>query len=105
MDIIDDYVNYLIHEGVTSQNRAYEKRDLMIKALKNNLGGIRSFPFSLYKSFGAPEGYRLYVYKDTKSKSQWGFTHKEFNDENDKINVIVYGMRNMKLVTEKIHNS
>ena len=72
----------------------------MIQALKNNLGGIRSFPFSQYNSFGAPEGYRLFVYKDSKSKTQWGFIHQEFDNGNSNIDVIVYGMRNMKLVSE-----
>ena len=104
--LIDDYVNYLINEGITSKERASEKKNLMIQAINNNLGGIRSFPFSQYKSFGAPQGHRLYVYKDPKSKTQWGFTHQEFDDENDNINVIIYNMRNMKLVTENfISNS
>ena len=38
--IIDDYVNYLINEGITSKERAYEKKNLMIQAINNNLGGI-----------------------------------------------------------------
>ena len=38
--MIDDYVNYLSNEGITSQKRAYEKRDLMIQALNCNLGGM-----------------------------------------------------------------
>ena len=97
-NVIDDYTAYLINEGLTSQERAIEKRKLIFQALNKNLGGIRSFPFSLYKSFGAPQGYRLYVYKDPKSKTQWGFTHQEYDNGNGSINVIVYGMRNMKLV-------
>lgn len=38
----------------------------------------------------------MYVYKDIKSKTQWGFAYKRF----DKRNVIVYYMRNLKLVKD-----
>ena len=31
--LIDDYVNYLINEGVTSQKRAFEKKNLMIQSI------------------------------------------------------------------------
>ena len=39
------------------------------------------------------EGCLLYVYKDPKSKTQWGFAYKRFDD-----NAIVYYMKNLKLV-------
>jgi|GEM_PF-1163306 len=102
--VIDDYTRYLIDEGLTSQSRAFEKKNLILQALNKNLGGIRRFPFSQYKSFGASQNHRLYVYKDTKSKTQWGFTHQEFSDGNGNINVIIYNMKNMKLVTEGFVN-
>ena len=95
--IIDNYVNYLINEGITSQKRAYEKRDLMIQALNYSLSGIIRHRPSPYKELGKDEDCLLYVYKDTKSKTQWGFAYEEFDD----FNVIVHYMRNLKLVKEK----
>ena len=94
IDLIDDYVNYLISEGVTSNSRAFEKKNLMIQAIYCNLGGIVTHRLSPYKELGNDKRCLLYVYKDSKSKSQWGFAYKRF-DEN---NVIVYYMRNLKLV-------
>jgi len=91
---IDNYVNYLINEGATSQKRAYEKRDLMIQALNFNLGGMVRYRLSPYKELGRKEGCLLYVYRDPKSKTQWGFAYEEFDDNN----VIVHYMRNLKLV-------
>ena len=95
--IIDDYVNYLINEGETSQMRAFNKKDLMIQALNKNLGGILTHRPSTYKDLGRDEGCRLYVYVDPKSKTQWGFAHKVDEDNN----VIIYYMKNMKLVKEQ----
>ena len=103
--VLKQYNDYLFQEGLTSKERADQKVDQILQALNKNLGGIRSFPFSQYKSFGAPQSYRLYVYKDPKSKTQWGFTHKEFDDGDGNANVIVYDMKNMKLVTEKYINN
>ena len=94
--LIDDYVYYLINEGITSKERAFEKKNLMIQAINSNLGGILTHRLSPYKELGNNERCFLYVYKDPKSKSQWGFAYKRF-DEN---NVIVYYMRNLKLVSE-----
>ena len=102
--ILEQYNEYLIKEGLTTKERANQKVDLILQALNKNLGGIRRFPFSQYKSFGASQNHRLYVYKDTKSKTQWGFTHQEFNDGSGNINVIIYNMKNMKLVTEGFTN-
>jgi hypothetical protein len=47
--VIDDYVDYLIREGITSQLRAYEKKNLMIQAIDNNLCGIVNHRPSPYK--------------------------------------------------------
>ena len=95
--LIDNYVNYLTNEGITSKTRAADKKNLMIQAINSNLGGIVTHRLSPYKELGYNEKCLLYVYKDPKSKSQWGFAYKRF-DEN---NVIVYYMRNLKLVGEK----
>ena len=92
--LIDDYANYLFNEGITSKQRALEKKNLMIQAIKKNLGGMITHRISPYKELGKYKRCLLYVYKDPKSKSQWGFAYKRF-DEN---NVIVYYMRNLKLV-------
>jgi hypothetical protein len=94
---INQYKDYLTKEGLTTKPRAIEKRKLLFQALYNNLGGMVSHRISPYKSLGAQEGYKLYVYKDPKSKSQWGFAYQLFNDNN----VIVYEMKNMKLMKEK----
>jgi len=80
--LIDDYVNYLINEGVTSQARAFEKKNLMIQSIHSNLGGIVTHRPSSYKELGKDEGCLLYVYKDSKSKTQWGFSYKRFNENN-----------------------
>ena len=93
-NIIDDYVYYLINEGITSQKRACEKRDSMIQALNFNIGGIVTHRRSLYKELGRNMGCLLYVYKDPKSKIQWGFAYKQFDNHN----VIVHYMKNLKLV-------
>ncbi len=94
--VIDEYTEYLIQEGLTSNNRANQKREQIIQALHSNLGGILTHRPSLYKELGKDESCLLYVYKDIKSKTQWGFAYKQF--END--NVIVFYMRNLRLVKE-----
>jgi hypothetical protein len=94
--LINDYVNYLINEDITSQARAFEKKNLMIKGIHSNLGGIITHRLSPYEELGSEERCLIYVYKDPKSKTQWGFAYKRF-DEN---NVIVYYMRNLKLVKD-----
>ena len=94
--LIEDYVNYLINEGITSQVRAFEKKNQMIQAINKNLCGIITHRLSPYKELGKDEGCLLYVYKDPKSKTQWGFGYKRFG-ENE---VIVYYLRNLKLVKE-----
>ncbi len=91
--VIDDYTNYLIREGLTSNIRAHQKRMEIIQSIQSNLGGIVTHRPSPYKELGKDESCLLYVYKDIKSKTQWGFSYKRF-DEN---NVIVYYMRNLKL--------
>ena len=96
--LIDNYVYYLIKEGITSQTRAFEKKNFMIHALNINLGGIivthRQSP---YKELGSEESCLLYVFKDSKTKSQWGFAYKRFDEHN----VIVYNMKNLKLIRER----
>ena len=94
--IIDDYTGYLINEGFTSNVRAHQKRMEIIQAVYSNLGGIVTHRVSPYKELGKDKGCLLYVYKDPKSRTQWGFAYKQFDDDN----VIVYYMRNLKLVKE-----
>ena len=94
--LIDDYVNYLINEGITSQERAFEKKNRMIQTINSNLGGIIRHRPSPYKELGRNEACLLYVYKDPKSKTQWGFAYEEFDNDN----VIVHYMRNLKLVKD-----
>jgi len=95
--IIDDYTNYLIHEGLTSNMRAHQKRMEMIQSINSNLGGMVTHRPSPYKELGKYKGCLLYVYKDSKSKTQWGFSYKRFN----KNNVIVYYMKNLKLIKDE----
>ena len=92
--ILEHYSDYLFQEGLTSKKRANEKVDLIFQALNRNLGGMLTHRLSPYKELGSEEHCSIYVYKDPKSKTQWGFAYKRF-DEN---NVIVYYMKNMKLV-------
>ena len=93
INLIESYINYLIYEGITSQKRASEKKDLMIQAIYSKLGGILTHRLSPYKKLGKDKNCLLYVYKDSKSKTQWGFAYKKFEDNN----VIVYYMKNLKL--------
>ena len=95
--LIEDYVSYLIIEGITSQTRAFEKKDLMIQAINHNLAGILTHRLSPYKELGNNEKCLLYVYKDTNSKTQWGFAYKRFDEKN----AIIYYMKNLKLVKER----
>jgi len=94
--VIDRYTHYLISEGLTTQTRAFEKQRLIINALHSNLNGIVTHRPSPYKDLGSEENCLLYVYKDKKSKTQWGFAYKRFGEEN----AIVYYMKNLKLVKE-----
>ena len=48
----------------------------------------------LHKQFGNPQGYRLYVHKDSRSHSQWGFAYKKLPSGD----VVIWGMTNMKLI-------
>ena len=93
--VIDDYTNYLINEGLTTNTRANQKRMNIIQSIYSNLGGMVTHRPSPYKELGKDEGCLLYVYKDSKSKTQWGFSYKRFNENN----VIVYYMKNLKLVS------
>ena len=97
--IIDDYTQYLINEGLTSNVRAHQKRMEIIQAINSNLGGIVTHRPSPYGELGRNEDCLLYVYKDPKSKTQWGFAYKRYDDDN----VIVYYMKNLKLVKGNIN--
>ena len=92
--VIDEYTQYIINEGLTSKQRGNQKRKEILQAINSNLNGMVTHRSSPYKELGNDEGCLLYVYKDTKSKTQWGFAYKRFNENN----VIVYYMKNLKLV-------
>ena len=92
-NIIDEYTKYLINEGLTSQTRALEKKDQIIRAIDENLGGLITHRPSPYKELGKEEECFLYVFKDSKSRTQWGFAYKRYDE-----NTIVYFMKNMKLI-------
>ncbi|MDR0295842.1 MAG: hypothetical protein LBH91_06665 [Prevotellaceae bacterium] len=77
-----------------------EKKNLIIQAISSNLGGMLTHRPSPYRKLSKDEGCLLYVYKDTKSKTQWGFAYKRFGDKN----VIVYYVKNLKLVSENYKN-
>ena len=91
--IIDEYTEYLIRKGLTTNTRAHQKRIEIIQAINYNLNGILTHRLSPYKKLGKDKNCLLYVYKDSKSKTQWGFAYKKFEDNN----VIVYYMKNLKL--------
>jgi len=91
---IDYYTQYLISEGLTSNDRAHQKRLKILHFLNSNLSGIIRHRSSPYKELGRDEDCLLYVYKDPKSKTQWGFAYKEIDNNI----TIVYYMRNLKLV-------
>lgn len=91
-EVIDQYTQYLIKEGLTSKNRAHQKRTAIIQAIHSNIGGLHTHRPSPYIALGKNTGCRLYVYKDPRSKTQWGFAYKRFDND-----AIVYFMRNLKL--------
>ena len=95
--VIDNYTNYLISEGLTTNERANQKRTNIIQSIHTNLGGMVTHRLSPYKELGKDERCLLYVYKDSKSKTQWGFAYKRFEENN----VIVYYMKNLRLITTK----
>ena len=66
----------------------------MIQAINSYLGGFVNYRLSPYKELGKEKGCRLYVYKDNKSKTQWGFAYKELDNNS----VIVLYMKNLKLI-------
>lgn len=90
------YSKYILKENLCSVERTIEKVTLMVRTVMTDLNSCVSYRISPYKQFGNPQGYRLYVYKDPHSKSQWGFAHQRFDDGN----IIVRGMINMKLIRE-----
>ena len=94
--MLEQYREYLTQEGLTSKERAKQKVDLIYQALNDNLGRMLKHRPSPYKELGKDNDCLLYVYKDTKSKTQWGFAYKLFDEDN----VIVYYMRNLKLIKE-----
>ena len=98
--IIDEYTEYLIREGLTTNSRANQKRTEIIQAVYSSLESILTHRLSPYKELGSSEGCLLYVYKDRKSKTQWGFAYKELDDNN----AIVLYMRNLKLVKDNDAN-
>ena len=93
---LDDYIVYIVRENQCSRGRAKQKILEILQSLENNLGAIVTHCIFPYKQFGNPQGYRLYVYKDPKSKTQWGFVYEKFENGN----VIVHAMTNMKLIKE-----
>lgn len=93
---IFSYASYLIQESMCSYEKTIEKIDLMYNTLLQNIGGIVTHRISPYKQFGNPQGYRLYVYRDSRSKSQWGFAYEKLSNGD----VVVWGMTNMKLIKE-----
>ena len=90
------YASYLIQESMCSYERTIEKIDSMYNDIMQNIGGIITHRISPYKQFGNPQGYRLYVYKDSRSKSQWGFAYEKLPNGD----VVICGMTNMKLIKE-----
>jgi len=94
--VIDRYTEYLINEGLTTQTRAFEKKFNIINAVESNLKGIVTHRPSPYTELGSNENCLLYVYKDPKSRTQWGFAYKRFDAQN----VIVYYMKNLKLLKD-----
>lgn len=92
--IIDEYTNYLINEGLTTNTRAHQKKMNIIQSLYFNLEGMVIHRPSPYKELGSKMNCLLYVYKDSKSKTQWGFAYKNFGKDR----IIVYYMTNLKLV-------
>jgi len=96
--ILEQYREYLIQEGLTSKARAKQKVDLIFQAINDNLGGMITHRPSPYKELGKDKDCLLFVYRDPKSKTQWGFAYKLFDEDN----VIVYYMRNLKLVKDTL---
>lgn len=94
--IIRKYSKYIVKENLCSIERTIEKVTTMIRTVIKDIDGSVIYRLSPYKQFGNPQGYRLYVYKDPRSKSQWGFAYQRFDDGN----IIVRGMINMKLIKE-----
>jgi len=92
-NVIDEYTQYLINEGLTSQTRALEKKDQIIRAIDDNLGGLLTHRPSPYKELGRDKDCSLYVFKDSKSRTQWGFAYQRYDE-----NIIVCFMKNMKLI-------
>lgn len=90
---LEQYRDYLIKEGLTTKERAKQKVEQVLQSLYRNLGGIITHRASPYRELGKDERCLLYVYKDVKSRTQWGFAYKRFDE-----NIIIYYVRNLKLV-------
>ena len=99
---IDNYVDYLINNNVTSQKRAIEKKSLMLQSLMTNLGyvvnGTTLHKPSPYPDLGGKEGCRIFVYTDKwTKKTKWGFGYEAFKTRKG-IKVVVHYMKNMQLL-------
>ena len=93
---IRKYSKYIVKENLCSIERTIEKVTTMIRTVIKDIDGGVIYRLSLYKQFGNPQGYRLYVYKDPRSKSQWGFAYEKLPNGD----VVICGMTNMKLIKE-----
>ena len=100
---LEEYEYVLVNDCRYSRTkeRAREKKNLIIKALYDNLGGIVTHMRSDRKDLGSNEGYRKYVYTDKDSGTQWGFAYELFDDGN----VIIHIMKNMSLVNDKNYSN
>ena len=97
-DGINNYVDYLTNSKETSEERALEKRVLMIQSLMTHLGyvanGTTLGKKSIYKGLGSDEGCYVFVHQDKWSKkSKWGFAYKV----DKRKNIFVLYMQNMQL--------
>ena len=107
-NVIDNYVDYLISSGETSQKRAIEKRVLMLQSLMTNLGyvvnGTTLHRVSPYPDLGGNKGYRIFVYTDKWTKTtKWGFGYEAFKTRKG-IKVVVHHMKNMQLLANNQSN-
>lgn len=87
---IEDYLTYILCNGLCSLQRAKEKSLMIFQKLHSlDNPNYTSHVVSTHPSFGKKEGYLYGFFKDKKSKTQWNYLYERF-EEDGEIKVLVH---------------
>lgn len=88
---IEDYLTYILCNGLCSFQKAKEKSLMIFKKLHSLDGKFYNDKPSTHRSFGKRQGYLYGFFKDKKSKTQWNYLYeREVDPETGEIWVLVH---------------